>query len=238
MRHRTRVLGSCLAAGFTLGVGACSDGDEGAGGSQQADFWRSQAVSGASEAEYYTSLAELVSSATAVIRGEVVDSGPGRVLQGDVDIDRFETGFISVRVDEVLAGELPSEPRDQTITVETLHRPEGRSSGPTILMLRWSPEVGARPTEEVLRTNPEVADLYTLTNAQAVWIELNGRATNPVLDAEQSATETSSDSRAADEHRDPVLEDVDGLSLEQLEEEIERIGEPQNLPSSFEANHG
>jgi hypothetical protein len=68
-----------------------------------------QPVAVTSDAPTVATLAELVASADVVLRGEVTSTAPGRLF-GEPGSGAVESRLVTVRVDEVLAGEAPSEP--------------------------------------------------------------------------------------------------------------------------------
>ncbi len=180
------------------------------------EMWRALAHPGADAAEHYRSLGALVDSATAVVRGVVVDAGPGRRFQGDADIDRFQIGQLAFRVDEILAGELPRRLEDGTILLETLRTLSGSgpvADGESILMLRWTPEVGPGDPAERLAQHPELEFRYTLAGDQSVWVPTSDGVRAPLLDVTAPKAEDGSP-------QDPVLADVGRVSFSDLANRI------------------
>lgn len=89
------------------------------------------------------------------------------------------------------------------------------------LALRWTPEVGPKPVDVVLAENPELRELYTLTNDQAVWYEAAGGMRNPLLDAEAHVDD-------GETLGDPIGTEVSGLPRERFVAEIKsgRLASP------------
>ena len=79
------------------------------------ELWRGAVVDG-DEIETYASLDEMTRAADAVVRGQVVSVAPGRVF-GSSPADALHYAAATVRVDELLAGDLPAD-QSRELTLE------------------------------------------------------------------------------------------------------------------------
>jgi hypothetical protein len=180
-------IASFVAAGMlavAFGVFAAgSRTDAGAG----ASVWEGAVVE-AMELEGYTSLAEMARSADAVVRGQVVAVEPGRIF-GEPTGTQLHYAAATIRVEEVLAGGLPSRDADRvTLEIPLFDGPhqiaglqDGLPWAETVFFLRSKAE-SARDAGMSREAQLAETGYYRLVTMRALLVNEEGSAV-PMTDS-------------------------------------------------------
>lgn len=165
-------------AALALGAAVLGPGSRGAGG---ISVWSGTVVDG-TELESYASLSEMTRSADAVVRGRVIALAPGRTF-GDPSSAVLHYAAATVRVDELLAGDLPAQD-EARLTLEIPLFGGAEEIGPMRSALPWSESVfflrnkgeSARVAGLSLATQQEEARFYRLVVLRGVIANEGGSA--------------------------------------------------------------
>jgi hypothetical protein len=185
---------------------------------------QSQAATAPLEPEYFEYLDEMIISANVVVVGEISWAGVTRTVGDPEGVEAPPVSFwgIELKVLSVLSGELDPNSGKETIIVETHVTPgDLLPTGAGVFALRHKLDMRFR--QDLLpssRGRPPAEgedDKYRLVSSQGVFFDSSEGIKNPIIDA-LTAGEAGDDDR----YRDPVAQEVRGLSVDQLIEEIVR----------------
>jgi hypothetical protein len=189
-------------------------------------FWAPVAngYSAALEPEYFERLDDMITSATVVVIGEVLSAGVTRTLgdpQGE-EAPPIDFWGVELKLLGVLSGDLHPKSGTEIIIVETHFRPgDIVPRGAGVFALRHKLDMSSRrdPLPGAQDRPPPKGedDKYRLVSTQGIFVDSDEGVRNPI--AEAVIAGTSDDDDVA---RDPIAEEVRGLSVDQLIDEITR----------------
>lgn len=171
------------------------------------------------EVEHYHNVRQMTRSATAVVRGRVVDVRPTRLVgreggDGDPGVQLY--GFW-LEIDELLAGRLAPGAGVDEVIVEGLAPARTNTEGGAIFFLRHK---GEGLTAESRETAPKGEErYYRLVCSEGLATKANnGKATLPMSEALWNSEVSST-----------LLDEVQRLSMDQLREQVLAAGRAEKV---------
>lgn len=178
------------------------------------EFWGSFAMPSALEYKQYDNLEEMAKDATIVIIGHVVGDALGPIIDegGPERESLFQLGGAVVKIDELVAGELPVG--SDTVIVSPMYPAGRKTEGPTLMFLRWGGTFYDDGTIESSGSGVEQWDRqgYSLVSSQGLLIEGPEGAWNPISSVREGYREDKETPTLAD----PVAEQVRYLTLDEV----------------------